>query len=127
MDKSSLPTDVAFLEGVYRGRGRCECNIRDSKDTGLANLPSADFAINAAWLVTVLIAGDLMAATRALLLEGELANAEPKRLRYALFHAAGIIVRSGRRSTLRIAEGWAWAQELVDAFGRLPSWQLTTT
>jgi hypothetical protein len=118
--------DIAFLEGVYRGRGRCECRIRDSKDTGLANLPSADFAINQAWLVAVLIAGDLMAATRGLLLDGELATAEPKRLRYALFHAAGVIVRSGRRTTLRIAEGWAWAEELVAAWSRLPGWRFTT-
>lgn len=118
--------DVAFLEGVYRGRGRCECRIRDSKDTGLANLPSAIFGINQAWLVAVLIAGDLMAALKALCLEGELASAEPNRLRYALFHAAGIIVRSARRTTLRIAEGWAWADEIVAAFARLPSWQLTT-
>lgn len=119
-------SDIAFLEGVYRGRGRCECNIRDSKDTGLANLPSVDFAINQAWLVAVLIAGDLMAGIKALCLVGALATAEPKRLRYALFHAAGVLVRSGRRTTLRIAEGWAWAQELVDAFGRLPGWHLTT-
>jgi hypothetical protein len=118
--------DIAFLEGVYRGRGRCECAIRDSKDTGLAHLPSGDFDINQAWLVAVLVAGDLMATTRCLLLEGELAKAEPKRLRYALFHAAGLLVRSGRRVTLRIAEGWAWASDLVTAWSRLPGWHLTT-
>ena len=53
--------DVAFLEALYRGRGRCECAIRDSKDTGLANLPSAEFKINQAWLALVLVAGDLLA------------------------------------------------------------------
>lgn len=118
--------DIAFLEGVYRGRGRAECAIKDSKDTGLANLPSADFEINQAWLVGVMIAGDLVAWTKANLLQGELSKASPHRLRYALFHAAGLLVRSGRRVTLRIAEGWAWAQELVAAFGRLPSWSLGT-
>ena len=46
-------TDICFLEAVYRGRGRCECRIRDSKDTGLTHLPSASFAINAAWLPVV--------------------------------------------------------------------------
>ena len=118
--------DICFLEAVYRGRGRCECAIRDSKDTGLANLPSAEFAINQAWLVEVLIAGDLLAWTKGLCLTGELAHAEPKRLRYTLLHAAGIIVRSGRRTTVRIAEGWPWADELVTAFGRLPGWSLVT-
>jgi hypothetical protein len=118
--------DICFLEAVYRGRGRCECAIRDSKDTGLANLPSAEFAINVAWLTEVLIAGDLLAWTKGLCLTGELAHAEPKRLRYTLLHTAGVIVRSGRRTTLRIADRWPWADELVAAFGHLPSWSLVT-
>jgi Transposase DDE domain group 1 len=117
--------DIAFLEGLYRGRGRCECAIRDAKDTGLANLPSASFAINAAWLAAVLIAGDLLAWVKGLCLEGDLARAEPKRLRYTLLHAAGVLVRSARRTTMRIAEGWPWAGELVAAFARLPGWSLT--
>ena len=117
--------DVAYLEGIYRGRGRAECYIRDAKDTGLANLPSADFAINQAWLTVVLIAGDLLAQLRGLCLQGDLAHAEPKRLRYCLLHAAGLLVRSARRTTLRIAAGWPWALDLVAAFGRLPNWALT--
>ena len=118
--------DVAFLEALYRGRGRAERRICDVKDTGLANLPSASFAINEAWLALVLIAGDLLAWTKALCLDGALAAAEPKRLRYTLLHAAGLLVRSARRTTLRIAEGWPWADDLVAAFGRLPGWTTVT-
>ncbi|HVM63860.1 MAG TPA: transposase [Acidimicrobiales bacterium] len=117
--------DISFLEALYRGRGRCECAIRDAKDTGLANLPSASFAINQAWLAMVLIAGDLLAWTKGLCLDGELAHAEPKRLRYTLLHTAAIVVRSARRTSVRIADGWPWADELVAAFGRLPGWTLT--
>ena len=119
--------DICFLEALYRGRGRCECAIRDSKDTGLANLPSASFAINAAWLTVVLMAGDLLAWTKGLCFEGELARAEPKRLRYTLLHTAGVVVHSARRTTLRLAEHWPWSDELVAAFGRLPSWQVLVT
>jgi len=119
--------DICFLEAVYRGRGRCECAIRDLKDTGLAHFPSASFAVNGAWLQVVLMAGDLLAWTKALCLEGELAKAEPKRLRYTLLHSAGIITRSARRTTLRLAGSWPWADELVAAFGRLPSWQILVT
>lgn len=119
--------DLCFLEALYRGRGRCECAIRDAKDTGLAHFPSQSFAINQAWLAVVCMAGDLFAWTKALCLDDDLARAEPKRLRYTLLHTAGIIVRSGRRTTLRLAEGWPWAEELVAAFGRLPSWQLVPT
>ena len=57
---------------------------------------------------------------------GELAHAEPKRLRYCLLHAAGLLVRSARRTTLRIAAGWPWALDLVAAFGRLPNWALSS-
>jgi len=110
--------DIAYLEALHRGRGRAEKRICDAKDTGLENLPSAHFAINRAWVQLVLVAQDLLAWTKLLCLNGELARAEPKRLRYTLFHAAGIIVRSGRRNQLRIAAGWPWANQLVNAFTR---------
>jgi hypothetical protein len=119
--------DVAFLEALYRGRGRCERRICDVKDTGLKNLPSASFAINEVWLNLVLMATDLLAWMRGLCLEGALQTAEPKRLRYTLLHSAGILVRSARRTTLRIAAGWPWADDLVAAFARLPGWTSVTT
>lgn len=112
--------DVAFLEGLYRGRGRAECSIRDAKDTGLDHLPSFSFALNSAWLAVVLLAGDLLAFAKNLLVSGAFKKAEPRRLRYCLFHTAGVIVSSGRRRTMRIAQGWPWADELVAAFSRLP-------
>ena len=118
--------DVCYLEALFRGRGRVECAIRDAKDTGLANLPSKSFAINSAWLTVVLMAADLLAWTKGLCLRGDLARAEPKRLRYTLLHAAGLLVRSARRTTVRIAEGWPWADDLVAAFGRLPGWATIT-
>jgi hypothetical protein len=111
--------DVTYLEALHRGRGRAEQRIRDAKDTGLRNLPSESFAINAAWLTLVLVALDLMAWAGLLCLEAELARAEPKRLRYCLFHTAGVIVRSGRRIWLRLAAGWPWADQLAIAFARL--------
>jgi hypothetical protein len=120
---TDLPdTDVAYLEALYRGRGRMECAIRDMKDTGLANLPSHDYSINSAWLTLVLTATDLLAWTKTLCLHGDLKTAEPKRLRYTVLHTAGVLVRSARRTTLRLATGWPWATDLVTAFTRLPGW-----
>src|SRR5207302_3758413 len=95
-------TDVAYLEALQRGRGRAEKLICNAKDTGLTNLPSADFALNAAWLISALIAHDLLAWTRLVALDGDLARAEPKRLRYCLLHAGAIIARSGRRTRPRL-------------------------
>ena len=116
--------DVSYLEALQRGRGRAEKLICNLKDTGLMNLPSADFAINAAWMTMALVAHDLLAWTRHVALDGELAHAEPKRLRYCLLHAAGIITRSGRRTRLRLAAGWPWAAELVNAFTRVHNLRL---
>ncbi|HEY1740945.1 MAG TPA: IS1380 family transposase [Acidimicrobiia bacterium] len=117
---TDLPdADIAYLEALHRGRGRCEKQICNAKDTGLANLPSASFAINTAWVQLVLIAHDLLAWTRQLCLDGELAHAEPKRLRYRLLHAAAIIACSGRRTHMRIAKNWPWTHELVTAFTRV--------
>jgi len=111
--------DVAYLEALYRGRGRAERRICDGKDTGMGKFPSESFAINSSWLVVSLIAQDLLAWTRLLCLTGELSRAEPKRLRYCLLHAAGTVARSGRCTRLRLAATWPWANELVTAFGRV--------
>lgn len=85
----------------------------------MRNLPFAAFEHNRVWLELSLIAQELLAWLRALCLEGELALAEPKRLRQRLLHVAGKVVRSGRRTTLRLPRSWPWAEALVAAFGRL--------
>ncbi len=118
--------DVAYLEALQRGRGRAEKLICDAKATGLSNLPSAEFAINEAWVTVALMAHDLLAWTRLVALDGDLARAEPKRLRYCLFHAAGVIVRTGRRVRLRLAAGWPWSVDLVAAFERVHALRLNT-
>lgn len=111
--------DIAYLEALHRGRGRAEKRICDAKDTGLANLPSASFAINTAWLALVLTAQDLMSWAKQLCFDGELAHAEPKRLRYCVLHTAGIVVRHGRQHILRLAANWSWTPDLAVAFTRL--------
>jgi hypothetical protein len=85
----------------------------------MRNLPFGVFAHNEVWLELSLAAQDLFAHSKALVLDGELALAEPKRLRQRLLHVAGRTVRSGRRTTLRLPRSWPWAEALVAAFGRL--------
>jgi hypothetical protein len=111
--------DIAQLDLIHRGHARVEDRIRCAKDTGLQNLPFRDFERNAAWLELSLAAQDLIAFTKALALAGELARAEPKRLRYRLLHQAGRIVRSGRKTKLRLERSWRWAEALVAAFARV--------
>jgi hypothetical protein len=107
------------LEQLHRQHAVVEDRIRCGKQTGLGNFPFRGFQPNAAWLELALIAHDLLAWTKRLLLEGELARLEPKRLRYRLLHVAGRLTHHARRLRLHLPRGWAWGEALLDAFGRL--------
>jgi Transposase DDE domain group 1 len=96
-----------------------EDRIRTGKDSGFGRFPSRQFAINAAWLELALVGIDLLAWTRVLLLDGDHALAAPKKLRYRLLHVAARLVRTARRTYLRMAARWPWAGELAAAFARL--------
>jgi hypothetical protein len=110
--------DIQTLERCQRQRAHAETQIRNDKDTGLRNLPFRDFEHNRVWLKLVAIAHDLLAWTKRLLMTGELARCEPKRLRYRLLHVAARLAFHARKATLRIHAAWPWAQALTDAFKR---------
>jgi hypothetical protein len=110
---------IAAIERDHRGRARVEDHIRNDKTTGLRNLPFRDFAHNQVWLQLVGLAHDLIIWTQQLLLTGELAKAEPKRLRYRLLHIAARLAFPARTATLRLPATWPWAHELAAAFGKL--------
>ncbi len=67
----------------------------------------------------MLIAHDLIAWLGRLLLTGNLARCEPKRLRYRILHVAGRLSFHARTATLRLQASWPWANELTSAFERL--------
>lgn len=90
---------IQHLEVRHRAHARVENRIRCGKATGFDRFSSRLFQVDAAWLELSLTAIDLLAWTRALLLNGELATAEPKKLRYRLVHAAARITRGGATST----------------------------
>jgi hypothetical protein len=111
--------DIQILERRQRQRANAEDHIRNDKDTGLRNMPFRDFEHNRVWLMLTRIAHDLIVWTQRLLLTGELARAEPKRLRYRLLHVAARLAFHARKATLRIHHAWPWAHALADAFRRL--------
>lgn len=111
--------EIAALELRHRCHARVEDRIRAGKDTGMRNLPHHAYQHNQAWLELSLIAQDLLTWTKLICLDGELAKAEPKRLRQRLLHTAAKLVRHGRRTHLRLDRDWPWATALTAAFQRL--------
>ena len=110
--------DIQILERRQRERAHAETHIRNDKDTGLRNMPFRDLEHNRVWLKLVGIAHDLLAWTKRLLLTGELARCEPKRLRYRLLHVAARLAFHARKATLRLDATWPWADALAAAFTR---------
>jgi hypothetical protein len=111
--------DIQILERRHRQRARVEDRIRDDKHTGLAKLPFKAFALNEVWVEIVMLAHDLLVWTQALALDGELARAEPKRLRYRLLHIAARLAFSGRQAKLHLPTAWPWTPALKAAFEKL--------
>jgi hypothetical protein len=123
---NSADADIVYLEARHRGHARVEDRIKCAKALGLDHFHSNDFAANSAWLQTVLIACDLTAWTQGLCLTGAMAKAEPKKLRWALWHTAGKITTSGRRRTMHLDGTWPWAAALQQGFQRLGNLHFTT-
>ncbi len=112
-------SDIAALEVCHRQHACVEDRISELKNTGLSKLPFGEFEPNEAWLELALTAHTLTAWTQALLLDGEHAVCEPKRLRYRLLHVAGKLARHARRHTLHLPADWPWATAIMQAFKRL--------
>ena len=65
------------------------------------------------------LAASLNAWLRHLALDGDLARAEPKALRYRLLGAPARHVTHARKRILKIPPGWASATDVVNAWDRL--------
>ena len=83
---------LGYIDAAHRVHARVEDCIRTGKDCGIGRFPSHDFAMNSAWLGVSLIAAGLLSWLRFIALDGDLASAEPKTLRYRVLHAAGKLV-----------------------------------
>ena len=116
MATNSRHKDIQFLEARHRPHARVEDRIRTAKDTGLGHLPGTGMALNQAWICAAQIGIDLLCWLRLLCLDGALARAEPKTLRYRLLHTAARLTRGQRRRKLKIPATWPYARHLAAAF-----------
>jgi hypothetical protein len=109
----------AYIDAVHRVHARVEDAIRTGKDCGIGKYPSGSLAMNKAWQAAALTAATLLAWLKLLALDGSLARAEPKTLRYRILHAAAKLTRGGRRRRLGIAATWPWAADIITAWDRI--------
>lgn len=111
--------DPVELDRHMRAHAHVEDNIRRLKDSAASRFPFCDFDANSAWLAVVCMADGLVRWFQQLCLTGALAVAEPKTLRWALWHTPARIVRRARRRIVRVLHGWPSAQILLDAYQRI--------
>jgi hypothetical protein len=115
-DQRGNPVD---RDVFHRAHAQVEDHIERLKDSGLECLPFTDLDANRAWLVLVCLAADLVRWFQLLCLTGVLQTAEPKALRWRLWHAPARQVRSGHRRIVRLLDGWPDADALLCAYRRI--------
>jgi Transposase DDE domain group 1 len=110
---------TAYIDAGHRVHARVEDCIRTGKDTGIGRFPSRGYAFNQAWMTAAMIAQILLAWLKLLAMDGDLAKAEPKTLRYRVLNAAARLVRGGRQRRWKFAANWPWAEAITRAWQRI--------
>ena len=113
---SAAAADPAELEAHMRAHANVEDTIARLEDSGLARMPLSDFDANSAWTNLVALSSAPVRRFQQLCLDGELAKAAPKRLRWQLWHAPARLVRSARTWTLRLLDWWPTTPQLLAAY-----------
>ncbi len=111
--------DPVTLDCFMRAHAHVEEHIARLKDSGLLRFPFSNLEANRTWLFVVAAAADLVRWFQLLCLDGALAAARPKTLRWSFFHAPGRLVRSARREIVRVLDGWPDAEALLSAYRRI--------
>jgi Transposase DDE domain group 1 len=97
-----------------------ELAIRDAKQgAGLNHHPSGRFFANAAWLVLVCLAHNLLRWTAALGLGVRDEQVVAKTLRRTLLALPGRLTRSARRWQLHLPARWPWERSFTMSLARL--------
>jgi hypothetical protein len=111
--------DAVTLDAHMRAHAHIEDHIRRLKDSGLERFPFCDLDANRAQLALVCFADSLVRWFQLLCLTGALAVAEPKRMRWTLWHTPARLVRKAGRHVVRLLDDWPTAGELLDAYQRV--------
>lgn len=111
------------LEAEHRHKANVEAGMRELKSNfGLSALRKHGFMANWAWLLLVCLGHNLCCWLQALggLAAGrDGADLRAKRLRYRYLAIAGVVVRSSRRLTLKLSDGYPHLDRFVKARRKL--------
>ena len=99
-----------------RAHARVEDNIRRLKDSGASRFPFTNLDANKAWLDTVCFADTLVRWFQLLCMPQRFVNAEPKTMRWAIWHTPARIVRHARQHVIRILDGWPTTNDILNAY-----------
>jgi hypothetical protein len=88
---------VQFLDARHRTQTHVEDRMKQFKACGARNLPSIAYGRNAAWLQLAALATSLTAWLRHIGLDGDLAKATTKTLRFRVLSAPARLVTHARR------------------------------
>lgn len=117
---TNTPTgQTQWLDARHRTQAHVEDKTKETKACGGQRLPSRDYDRNSAWLQPAALAVSLNSWLRLIALDGDLAGAEPKALRFRLLSAPARLVTHARRRILKIPPGWARADDLATAWRRI--------
>jgi DDE family transposase len=114
------PGTAIELDADHHRHAVVELAIRDAKHgAGLNHHPSGKFFANAAWLVLVCLAHNLLRWTAALGLGTRDELVAAKTLRRTLLALPGRLTRSARRWRLHLPARWPWAHSFTTALALL--------
>jgi hypothetical protein len=115
-------SEAAALESEHRHKANVEAGMRELKSNfGLRALRKHGFMVNWAWLLLVCLGHNLCCWLQQL---GQLGTGaegilRAKRLRYRYLVVPGFVVRSGRRLTLKLADGYPHLEPVLRIRRRL--------
>jgi len=111
--------DPVILDVHMRAHAHVEDNIKTVEGLRRATVSLSPTSTQPRLARVVTFADSLVRWFQQLCLTGALASAEPKTLRWALWHTPARLVRNARRRVVRILEDWPTTTTLLDAHGRI--------
>ncbi len=108
--------DPVESDADMRAHGHIEDNIKRLKASGAHRFPFKDLDANRAWLAVVCAADTLVRWFQLCCLPEPWCDVEPKKLRWAIWHAPARIVNHARQQTVRIINNWPTTDIICGAY-----------